>query len=875
MGEHAMSQGDHLCPTCETSEFSRNHYFTGKLLLERDFVREQDYFLDKARHHQRTLHGWGVVCGLKVVQHPTPECRSRFVVIQPGTAVDCCGREIVVREETIFDFRALLDNLNDNLPHRLQICVRYRECPSEPIPVLYDECGCDDTQCAPNRILESFDLDVMVDPPPPIKLVHNPGLERSHDLPVANAIAVVANGAIFALQANAVLRLHPATHAVTHTYGLPDPGLALALTGDGSVFVLSRGAGDANLSLLAGTDLTVKGVVALPDTTAKDLALVASAAGAFVLIKADGKVLRIDSTPALVATLDLGAPDQRLLAAGSDGKTLFSVGAGELRSFDLTSNAATVLTTLPAAFDPRLLAVGLSSGPDFLLVAGVASIVYVTLAPAAVSVASTLPFEPRAMAVMPGAAWAAVLGDDKIVFVDTSDLQEGIAQDFGSPIQAPADASGLAFSESGETLLVASPSTVATYVVQEARCREIFWRSLDGCPSCHEDCVVLATVEGYTLGDRLEDLPDPLPDALDPNVVWIDNRAGRRLLPSTTALAEVIECLLYEKGGGAGLQGPKGDPGAPGAPGKDGEDGKDGIDGKDGATGPAGPPGPAGQDGRDGDAGPTGPAGQSGADGKDGLGLLPDLPKIIDVGWAHGGTLRPQDLVVQSVFGNEEDKLRDLLANSDKLPALVIYFNKEMANLNRQTVRVGVRYPDFVSGGFNGLVKEVFLYGAVIPFAPSIPTPHTGENSPLAVAFVPYRETLTSLAQTIEFDRSKFPRIDLPTLHVVLKGDFVWAGDKFEEQAMIDADNIGGQVGQNVTRSGPIQGGKNPSGDMVQGGDFESWSFLTIERGPNAGPAVGRAGDLVSGAVRPRATEAPREAPTPSTRTRTTKEQPK
>ena len=51
---------------------------------------------------------------------------------------------------------------DDEGPRRCEFCLRYRECPTEEIPVLYDECGCDDTQCAPNRILESFSLDVIV-----------------------------------------------------------------------------------------------------------------------------------------------------------------------------------------------------------------------------------------------------------------------------------------------------------------------------------------------------------------------------------------------------------------------------------------------------------------------------------------------------------------------------------------------------------------------------------------------------------------------------------------------------------------------------------------------------------------------------------------
>src|SRR6185436_4831912 len=45
----------------------------------------------------------------------------------------------------------------------------------------------------------------------------------------------------------------------------------------------------------------------------------------------------------------------------------------------------------------------------------------------------------------------------------------------------------------------------------------------------------------------------------------IDNRAGRRLLPSTQTLLELIECLMERGPGGAGKPGAPGQPGAPGA----------------------------------------------------------------------------------------------------------------------------------------------------------------------------------------------------------------------------------------------------------------------------------------------------------------------
>lgn len=184
-----------LCPECGFGPFTRNHYFTGKLLVERDFTDEQRYFMGKLRHHHQRLHGWGVVCGLKVKQHENPACRDRYVCIEPGTAIDCCGHEILMWEEECIDITKLdaikaLKEAEDTDPHTLQICIRYLECPTEEIPVLYDECGCDDTQCAPNRILESYAIDVIVDPQQPSDYFYTPRLQREHTVAVAHASRV-------------------------------------------------------------------------------------------------------------------------------------------------------------------------------------------------------------------------------------------------------------------------------------------------------------------------------------------------------------------------------------------------------------------------------------------------------------------------------------------------------------------------------------------------------------------------------------------------------------------------------------------------------------------------------------------------------------
>ena len=163
---HASGCG---CGTCAIAPFTRNNYFTGKLLLERDFTDEQQYLRDKVRHHNQRLHGSGVVCGLEVVQHPNETCRDRFVRLTPGTALDCCGNEILVVSDEDIELAGLpaiaaLDAEDETL-HEVQLCLRFSECGNEPVPVLYDECGCDDDRCLPNRILESFEVDAVLDPP--------------------------------------------------------------------------------------------------------------------------------------------------------------------------------------------------------------------------------------------------------------------------------------------------------------------------------------------------------------------------------------------------------------------------------------------------------------------------------------------------------------------------------------------------------------------------------------------------------------------------------------------------------------------------------------------------------------------------------------
>src|SRR6266700_3449203 len=70
----------------------RPNYYRGQLLLEDDFLAEQNYHVDARRHHNLHLHGWGVegvVRGLTVSRDS-----DTSLTINPGVAIDASGNEI-------------------------------------------------------------------------------------------------------------------------------------------------------------------------------------------------------------------------------------------------------------------------------------------------------------------------------------------------------------------------------------------------------------------------------------------------------------------------------------------------------------------------------------------------------------------------------------------------------------------------------------------------------------------------------------------------------------------------------------------------------------------------------------------------------------
>lgn len=191
--------------TCGHIATERNRFFTGKYMAARDFQDEQSYFLSRHRMHNRLLHGWGIVCGLKVTYHPDhahnpkSECASRWVVVHPGIALDCCGRELLVRREIAFELplpRPPKEGDNTTPPEYADkgrkkhdaeqssegeegeestgeeqedkemrepflLALRYKEEEIERVPALYNEGQCDPARMEANRVRECAEVVVV------------------------------------------------------------------------------------------------------------------------------------------------------------------------------------------------------------------------------------------------------------------------------------------------------------------------------------------------------------------------------------------------------------------------------------------------------------------------------------------------------------------------------------------------------------------------------------------------------------------------------------------------------------------------------------------------------------------------------------------
>ena len=430
------------CVECDVDQLARNSYFTGKLLVERDFTDEQRYFLGKARRHNQALHGTGVACGLKVIEHPNPGCRAQYVLVEPGIAVDCCGREIVVQRQELFDVRAAFlaawqqaNGVNaapDTAEHSVLVCIAYAECGTEEIPVLFDNCQAE--ACHPNRIADGWRLSVEIDPPPPTD-PPSAAVEWDRTLNVADAVrAVEANGVVYVLAAGnpgTLYAFKADNQALLAAQPLPATPYDLALSPSGANAYVSLDGSDA----VAVLDLSSLGqstaiVNRLPIAQPSGPLLLAVHPAGDRLVAAGAQVTvwnnSINATLADPATAQIGSTET-LPGAGAAvvaGATSAYVampsqggGAGQasVAVVDLASGSLGTAISLPGIV-PSSLALAESTAGEKLYVgdavAKAVSAVPLSATPPAVAGTATLTEAPVALSVSAGGRWLFALVQD-------------------------------------------------------------------------------------------------------------------------------------------------------------------------------------------------------------------------------------------------------------------------------------------------------------------------------------------------------------------------------------------------------------------------------------------------------------------------------
>src|SRR5689334_20012074 len=85
-----------------TSAGERTRFYPRQLVSAPDFTQDQMYFREKAKRHNRLLHGWGIVCGAEVKVSDKAGC----VDVNAGYILGPYGDEILIDEVVTVDLSA-------------------------------------------------------------------------------------------------------------------------------------------------------------------------------------------------------------------------------------------------------------------------------------------------------------------------------------------------------------------------------------------------------------------------------------------------------------------------------------------------------------------------------------------------------------------------------------------------------------------------------------------------------------------------------------------------------------------------------------------------------------------------------------------------
>ncbi|MEA2758073.1 MAG: hypothetical protein QOH65_686 [Methylobacteriaceae bacterium] len=159
--------------TAKSGVNERPRYYARQLVTPDDMTLEQDYFRAKLRRHNRFLHGWGVVCGARVV----PAKQPWMVIVKSGYILSPYGDEICIEKDQCVDVRKKCVSGEPQAPTddcgcteampapppgaTLYIAIRYVENKTRLTRVPLGGCGCETSACEFSRYSDGYEICVL------------------------------------------------------------------------------------------------------------------------------------------------------------------------------------------------------------------------------------------------------------------------------------------------------------------------------------------------------------------------------------------------------------------------------------------------------------------------------------------------------------------------------------------------------------------------------------------------------------------------------------------------------------------------------------------------------------------------------------------
>lgn len=164
-----------------TGTSERTRFYPRQIVQAPDLTQDQTYVREKLRRHNRLLHGWGIVCGVRVRVGDQPGT----VLLEPGYVLGPFGDEILIGDLVEVDVAA--QNLDGDAVNGcadpdpwcadvrvarpegrpVYLAISYAEYPCRPVNVAASGCGCgcEGNECEYSRIRDSWRIRVLDDLP--------------------------------------------------------------------------------------------------------------------------------------------------------------------------------------------------------------------------------------------------------------------------------------------------------------------------------------------------------------------------------------------------------------------------------------------------------------------------------------------------------------------------------------------------------------------------------------------------------------------------------------------------------------------------------------------------------------------------------------